>query len=285
MSRPIKKGLSYFPFDVDFFEDDKIKLIESEFGFKGSQIAIKLLCKIYKENGYYYQWGNDECLLFCKNAGAEFVPNLVNEVIMRLVKRSFFNERVFNSFQILTSKGIQERYISIVKASKIKREKINKNYALIDDSEEKPKTSEETGKSSEEIRKTSEEIRKTSEESTQRKEKESKVNKLKENEFIEVWKNARLHYDKKKCGFDKLLPFERQNFNNLLTDFSKEDFKYAVAGLFFQDTVPAVRVRPDWILKREHFEKMLDCWVNKNKLFEKPKASFDAGEKFQKGDV
>jgi len=178
----------------------------------------------------------------------------------------------------LTSKGIQERYLSIVKASKIKREKINKNYALIDDSEEKPKTSEE-------IEKSSEETKKTSEESTQRKEKESKVNKLKENEFIEVWKNARLHYDKKKCGFDKLLPFERQNFNNLLTDFSKEDFKYAVAGLFFQDTVPAVRVRPDWLLKRENFEKMLDCWVNKNKLFEKPKATFDTTEKFQKGDV
>jgi len=99
MSRPIKKGLTYFPFDVDFFEDDKIKLIESEFGFKGSQIAIKLLCKIYKENGYYYQWGNDECLLFCKNAGAEFVPNLVNEVIKRLVKRSFFNERVLIRFK------------------------------------------------------------------------------------------------------------------------------------------------------------------------------------------
>ena len=94
-----------------------------------------------------------------------------------------------------------------------------------------------------------------------------------------------MHYDKKQCGFDKLLPFERQNFNNLLIDFFEEDFKYAVAGLFFQETVPAVRVRPDWLLKRENFEKMLDCWINKNKLFEKPKAAVENKEKFQKGDV
>jgi len=114
---------------------------------------------------------------------------------------------------------------------------------------------------------------------------EKTSNQFSENEFIEIWKNARLHYDKKKCGFDKLLPYERQNFHHLLTDFSKEDFKYAVAGLFFQQTVPAVRVRPDWLLRRENFEKMHDCWVNKNKLFEKPKASLDTTEKFQKGDV
>lgn len=56
-------GLDYFPMNVDFFEDDKIELIEAEFGIKGSILAVKLLCKIYKE-GYFYKWGEDECLLF-----------------------------------------------------------------------------------------------------------------------------------------------------------------------------------------------------------------------------
>lgn len=114
MARPKKLGLDYFPFDVDFFDDDKIALIEGEFGIKGPLIAIKLLCAIYK-NGYFYQWGEDECLLFCKKAGAVFVPKLVNEVVAGLVRRSFFDERVYNSFRILTSAGIQRRYMEVAR--------------------------------------------------------------------------------------------------------------------------------------------------------------------------
>ncbi len=118
MAAPKKYNLNYFPFEVGFFEDDKIELIEAEFGHKGIIIAIKLLCKIYRENGYYYQWGDDQCLLFAKKAGDGIVPKLVTEVVQGLVKRSFFDERVFNSFGILTSKGIQERYSEALKRAK-----------------------------------------------------------------------------------------------------------------------------------------------------------------------
>ena len=111
------QGIDYFPVNVDFFNDDKIELIESEFGIKGSNIALRLLCKIYHE-GYYYQWGDDECLLFAKRVGDGIVPGLVKEVVQRLVKRSFFDEGLFNSFQILTSKGIQTRWLEAVRRRK-----------------------------------------------------------------------------------------------------------------------------------------------------------------------
>lgn len=168
MARPLKEGLDYFPLDVDFFDDDKILLIESEFGIKGSIIALRLLCKIYKEKGYYYQWGADECLLFTRSLGVEGVTNkLVDEVINGLIRRCFFDKRCFDEFKILTSKGIQERYVSIVKTSKIKRKKILENYDLLE-------VSEETSQSSEELTK-------SSEESTQRKGKERKINQTKGN--------------------------------------------------------------------------------------------------------
>jgi len=57
-----------------------------------------------------------------------------------------------------------------------------------------------------------------------------------------------------------------------------------VAGLFFQDTVPAVCVRPDWILKQENFDKMLDCWKNRSKIFNNQKDQPQEG-KFKKGDI
>ena len=110
MARPRKQGIDYFPFDVDFFDDDKVALIDAEFGTKGVLVAIRLLCKIYK-NGYYYQWGDDECLLLSKQMGAGFVPKLVGEIVTGLVRRSFFDKGVWDSFRVLTSVGIQRRFI------------------------------------------------------------------------------------------------------------------------------------------------------------------------------
>lgn len=119
MGRPNKQGLEYFSFDVDFFEDDKIQLVSAEYGTKGEIIVIRLLCLIYR-NGYYYKWGEDESLLLAKRVGNGITGSLVSDVVKGLVKRSFFDERVFNSFQILTSRGIQKRYLEAV----VKRDKV-----------------------------------------------------------------------------------------------------------------------------------------------------------------
>ena len=114
MARPIKQGLDYFPLDVDFFNDDKIQLIEAEFGIKGTYIAIRLLTKIYFE-GYYYEWSADKCLLLTKNIGTESVSNvLVNEVVNGLIRRGIFSNSIFNQFNILTSTGIQKRFLNAI---------------------------------------------------------------------------------------------------------------------------------------------------------------------------
>lgn len=120
-------GIEYYPFNVDFFDDDKIALIEGEFGVKGSVIAIRLLCKIYREGGYYYQWGNDECLLFSRKAGADIVSGTVQEVVKGLVRRSFFDKGVYDQFKILTSRGIQQRYFDAVK----RRQKVEVRRELL----------------------------------------------------------------------------------------------------------------------------------------------------------
>lgn len=122
-------GIEYYPFNVDFFDDDKIALIEGEFGVKGSVIAIRLLCKIYRE-GYYYQWGKDECLLFARKAGADFVPTTVQEVVDGLVRRSFFDKGVYERFKVLTSRGIQQRYFDAVKRRQ--KVEVRKDLLLVD---------------------------------------------------------------------------------------------------------------------------------------------------------
>ena len=110
MARDMKRGLSYFPLDVDFFEDEKIEFISARFGEKGELIAIKLLCSIYR-NGYFIEWNEDKATIFAKRAGKNISPSLVNDTVDELIKRGFFEKSIFFSFAILTSRGIQQRYL------------------------------------------------------------------------------------------------------------------------------------------------------------------------------
>ena len=45
-------GIQYYPISVILFDEIYMGLIEARYGMKGIAIAMKLLCKIYKENGY-----------------------------------------------------------------------------------------------------------------------------------------------------------------------------------------------------------------------------------------
>lgn len=132
MARPLKTGLDYFPLDTDIDQDDKIELIEAEFGLKGFAVIIKLFSKIYRENGYYYDWQDKERLLFAKRLG-EKPGGLVDEIVMRSVKWGIFNESLFNQFQILTSSAIQRRYLDAT--NRRERVEIIKDYLLVDVSE------------------------------------------------------------------------------------------------------------------------------------------------------
>ena len=99
MARPVKIGLNYFPLDVDIFDDPKFLHVENKYGVKGELITIKLLCWIYRE-GYYCEWNDDTALIFAKKNFSSIGANLCKEVVVELVKRGFFNERLFDRFGI-----------------------------------------------------------------------------------------------------------------------------------------------------------------------------------------
>ena len=130
MARPTKRGLKYFSFDTDFFENDKIKILEAEFGNNGSHIFIRLLNKIYRE-GYFYQWGKDQCLLLDRATGREYGTELIDKVVEACVDRKLFDKELYDKFGILTSPEIQSRYtVGITKRTDIV---IIQEYWLIDD--------------------------------------------------------------------------------------------------------------------------------------------------------
>lgn len=109
-----KQGLDYFDLSVDFFDDDKIALVEAKYGIKGTYIAMRLLAKIYRF-GFYLQWGEDEAALFARSIGNGLSAGLARDVVEELVRRGFFDKAMLDSFSILTSKGIQQRYFNAIK--------------------------------------------------------------------------------------------------------------------------------------------------------------------------
>ena len=51
------EGVNYFPLDVHL--EDKVNLIEAEFGLTGFAVLIKLYQKIYGGSGYFTLWDNE----------------------------------------------------------------------------------------------------------------------------------------------------------------------------------------------------------------------------------
>ena len=165
MARPKKTGIEYFPFDVDFFEDEKVLPVSVEFGAKGEIIVIRLLCAIYRE-GYFVQWS--EGLKFKLANQAKVGENLVSDVVLKLVKYHFFNKELFNLHQILSSAGIQKRW------KEATRKRVNldeKRYWLLDEIEVSGGRNPVSGG------RKAEETPSTQPESTQSKRKERKVSK------------------------------------------------------------------------------------------------------------
>ncbi|MBR6793365.1 MAG: DUF4373 domain-containing protein [Clostridia bacterium] len=107
-------AIPYFPLDCAL--DDKFELIEAEFGLNGFAVIVKLFQKIYGGEGYYTPWTKDVALVFARKIGLG--ANAVSEIVTAAARRGIFDKALYDKHQILTSKGIQERYFDAVKRRK-----------------------------------------------------------------------------------------------------------------------------------------------------------------------
>lgn len=108
MARPRKEGLEYFPLDVDIAGDDKLVVPIAKYGNKGFGLIIRLLMAIYK-NGYYYLWTEKEKYSFSTKVNEDI--NYVQEVVSECINWGFFDRNMAETYQILTSQGIQKRFL------------------------------------------------------------------------------------------------------------------------------------------------------------------------------
>lgn len=126
--RQNKVGLDYFELDCQM--EEKVRLIQAEYGLKGFAVFVRLLQKIYGEHGYYCEWTQDSELLFVSENGLNSGSlQLLRDIVSACIRRNIFSERLFKEYGILTSYGVQKRYLKAT----AKREviELKKEYLLI----------------------------------------------------------------------------------------------------------------------------------------------------------
>lgn len=130
MARPRKDGLDYFPLDVNFLSDLKIKKIIRAHGAQAVAVVISVLTTIYRDNGYFATY--DEDLIFIIADELKLEDSYVKDVIEKLIEVDFLNKEQKEKNNILTSIGIQERYLKA--CERRVKTTLNATYNLSNDS-------------------------------------------------------------------------------------------------------------------------------------------------------
>ena len=127
MARPKAKGVEYFPLDVGFLSDFKIRKIMLSHGPASIAVLIYIFAAIYKDEGYFMSIKDDEISLIALDTNLD--ADYVKQVINRACEVELFSFRIYDNFRILTSEGIQNRYLKITERRK--SVKINADINLI----------------------------------------------------------------------------------------------------------------------------------------------------------
>ena len=126
MARKPKVGLNYFPHNCDY--DDELKYIIALHKELGYYVYFELLRRIYSGFGYYMHSSEKVLTLFSNEINVDI--NDLNVIINTALSEHLFNKSLHSKYEILTSKGVQERYFEAIK----RRNSIDiiNEYILID---------------------------------------------------------------------------------------------------------------------------------------------------------
>lgn len=134
MARPARKGLAYFPKDVDFYQDEKIVDLALKYGPLGLTVFDVLLTLVYRE-GYYLELPLSKVgQLIVRTVGESWfrktgmsATDLSVEVILYCAEIGLINAPLVRQ-NVITSVAIQTRYAAVTRRNKVNLTK----YWLLD---------------------------------------------------------------------------------------------------------------------------------------------------------
>ena len=134
MARISKPGLDYFPLDVNFFQDRKVRRISNRHHAAGIAALTSLLCLIYKEKGFYVAWNQDTLFDISQEVCCE--EEEMQGIIDDCLSVGLFDTYIYKEYGILTSQAIQEQYHKIITDSRRKYKLPLEQFWLIKEGED-----------------------------------------------------------------------------------------------------------------------------------------------------
>ena len=131
MARISKPGLDYFPLDVNFLQDRKVRRISCRHHAAGIAALTSLLCLIYKEKGYYILWNKDTLFDIAQEACCE--EEEMQAIIDDCLAVGLFDNLIYKEYGVLTSQAIQEQYHKIITDSRRKYKLPLEHFWLIEE--------------------------------------------------------------------------------------------------------------------------------------------------------
>jgi hypothetical protein len=116
MARKGKVGIQYFSHDVDMLQDTKVKIIKAKHGLIGYAVYLRLLEDIYRSKGYYIHLDEDYNILFCDDNNLAL--NVYILILNDCINKELFDKKLYEKYDILTSKRIQFNYCSATERRK-----------------------------------------------------------------------------------------------------------------------------------------------------------------------
>lgn len=236
MARPRKDGLDYYPMDVNFLGDIKVKKVIRSHGIQAVAVILHLLGTVYRDNGYYATYDDD--LLFITADELNLEENYVKNVVEKLLEVDFFSKEQAEKNKVLTSIGIQERYRKATE----RRISVNINHSLCI---QKPRS---TG---------DDDSRSTQSKVKESKVKESKVDVSNASDLAEA-----TEFTKSETAVSKIFEFYQNNIG-MMTPYVQQNVVH-----WCNDTSPELvmlaieKAVKENVLKFSYAEAILKSWIN-----------------------
>lgn len=135
MRNIVKNSMDYFSMETKMLSDFKFNRVRRKFGPIGVMTYISLISLIYDKEGYYAGVTEDflEEVLFLLSGKGQPDDEELDLIIKQLVHDGFFDQQIYDKYNVLTSKRIQETFVYATKRRK--RWDINMDYWLLTDEE------------------------------------------------------------------------------------------------------------------------------------------------------
>lgn len=116
-----KQGIDYAGWSVNIFDGDtKIdKLLDAQ-GWIGFSVYFYLCQMAYKFDGYFYRWSYDDSATTARRMSGGVSSKTVENTVGLCLQIGLFDKPLFDRHGILTSKGIQRRYLAAIQGRRVK---------------------------------------------------------------------------------------------------------------------------------------------------------------------